>query len=476
MARRRITGGSLSFQPQAGSISREMDIITKRAADNITSISRQMKVQKQNERDFVQKTLDNIDNLKEESSLIHRTAFNSEIDNLKENVFNAFAKKNKRGKVKGFNIYNPEIRNFVQSEVSRINKLVSRSQPLVDEAEKAIKAINADNTIIDKAEAVARVTDYMNDVNSLISNKSPLVSFNEIITGAQDDELVVNSALAELTKNDETSSKTFSKKEIINGQNVKREQRLDYNLDVVRVDGASNRTFNEDKIKEYTDAMILAHPMKFNTENNRLQARKLVENFFEPKSSIKEDISPVTTGDGSGTPKIVFNAKTDVNTYKFDELDNNIPTLKGYNFSKSLVYKPVEPLEGEEVLKDYRVLGLRENNKGEKLVYAYTGTESIDSFKELILQSDLEDILSKDDEDLNEEERKTKVSILNKLGGLDELKVLPFNETIHKDLKKSAINLEKEQQEIARAGLDYFLDNSLFTDEERKNDDPLGIL
>ena len=53
---------------------------------------------------------------------------------------------------------------------------------------------------------------------------------------------------------------------------------------------------------------------------------------------------------------------------------------------------------------------------------------------------------------------------------------MPFNETIYKDLKISATKLEKEQEGIARAGLDYFLDNSLFTDEEIKNDDPLGIL
>jgi len=472
MARRRIT----SFQPQAGSVSREVDILGRRGATDIINIGKKIRAQKEAERTFVQKTLDNIENLKEESALIHRTAFNSEIDNLKQNVFDAFAKKNKRGKVRGFDIYDPEIRNFVQSEVSRLNKLVSRSQPLVDEAEKAIKAINADNTIINKAEAVANVTDYMNDINSLISNKDPLVSFNEIVTASQDDELVVNSALAELTKNDEMSSKSFSKKEVIGNKNVTKEQRFDYNIDVIRIDGEGNRIFNEDKINEYTNAMILAHPMKFNNENGRLRAKELVEKFFEPKSTIKEDIRPVT-GDGKdGDDKVVFNAKTDVNTYKFDELNNNIPTLKGYNFSTPLSYQTVEPLEGEDVLKKYKVLGLRENNKGEKLVYAYTGAENIGEFQQLILQSNLEDILSQDDEDLSPEERETKVEILNKLGGLDELEVLPFNETIYKDLKISATKLEKEQEGIARAGLDYFLNNSLFTDEEIKNDDPLGIL
>ena len=80
MARRRIT----SFQPQAGSVSREVDILGRRGATDIINIGKKIRAQKEAERTFVQKTLDNIENLKEESALIHRTAFNSEVDNLKQ--------------------------------------------------------------------------------------------------------------------------------------------------------------------------------------------------------------------------------------------------------------------------------------------------------------------------------------------------------------------------------------------------------
>lgn len=474
MARRRY---NLTFQPQAGSVSREIDIIGRRGATDIANIGRKIRAKRRYEREVVQSTLNNIDNLMEESALIHQEYAADEIAKLKNDVFNLFAKKNKKGKVRGFDIYDPQIRNFVQGKVNEFSKIINRSEPTYKAMQDALKAVGNDDTILDKTKTNQEIIDLANDKNTLLSNRAPEDMFLEVIFGAKNPELLVNNSLAELTKNDETSSKTFSKKEIINNQNVKTEERLDYNLDVVRVDGTGNFTFDNDKIDEYTDILIKTNPLKFK-EENRADVKLLVQDFFKPKSIVKEDISPVTgDGSGSGTPRIVFNAKTDVNTYKFDELNNNTPTLKGYNFSRPLKYKPVEPLEGEEVLKDYQVLGLRENNKGEKLVYAYTGAESIDSFKELILQSDLDDILTKDDDKLTPQERETKVEILNKLGGLDELKVLPFNETIHKDLKTSALNLgSKEQRDIARAGLDYFLDNSLFTDEERKNDDPLGIL
>lgn len=471
MARRRIT----SFQPQAGSVSREVDILGRRGASDIINIGKKIRAQKEAERKVVQSTLNNIDNLMEESALIHQEYAADEIAQLKNDVFNLFAKKNKKGKVRGFDIYDPQIRNLVQNRVTEFSKIINRSEPTYTAMQDAIKAVGNDDTILDKTKTNQEIIDLANDVNTLKSNRAPEDMFLEIIFGAKNPELLINNSLAELTKNDETSSKTFSKKEIINNQNVKTEERLDYNLDVVRVDGTGNFTFDNDKIDEYTDILIKTNPLKFK-EENRADVKLLVQDFFKPKSIVKEDISPVT-GDGKdGDDKVIFNAKTDVNTYKFDELNNNIPTLKGYNFSTPLSYQTVEPLEGEDVLKKYKVLGLRENNEGKKLVYAYTGAENIGEFQQLILQSDLDDILSKDDDELNPQERETKVEILNKLGGLDELEVLPFNETIYKDLKNSAMKLEKEQEGIARAGLDYFLNNSLFTDEERKNDDPLGIL
>jgi hypothetical protein len=472
MARRRY---NLTFQPQAGSVSREIDIIGRRGATDIANIGRKIRAKRRYEREVVQSTLNNIDNLMEESALIHQEYAADEIAKLKDDVFNLFAKKNKKGKVRGFDIYDPQIRNFVQGKVNEFSKIINRSEPTYKAMQDALKAVGNDDTILDKTKTNQEIIDLANDKNTLLSNRAPEDMFLEVIFGAKNPELLVNNSLAELTKNDETSSKTFSKKEIINKQNVKTEERLDYNLDVVRVDGTGNFTFDNDKIDEYTDILIKTNPLKFK-EENRADVKLLVQDFFKPKSIVKEDISPVT-GDGKdGDDKVVFNAKTDVNTYKFDELNNNIPTLKGYNFSTPLSYQTVEPLEGEDVLKKYKVLGLRENNEGKKLVYAYTGAENIGEFQQLILQSDLDDILTKDDEDLTTQERETKVEILNKLGGLDELEVLPFNETIYKDLKISATKLEKEQEGIARAGLDYFLNNSLFTDEERKNDDPLGIL
>lgn len=467
MARRRIT----SFQPQAGSVSREVDILGRRGATDIINIGKKIRAQKEAERTFVQKTLDNIENLKEESALIHRTAFNSEIDNLKQNVFNAFAKKNKRGKVRGFDIYDPEIRNFVQSEVSRLNKLVSRSQPLVDEAEKAIKAINADNTIINKAEAVANVTDYMNDINSLISNKDPLVSFNEIVTASQDDELVVNSALAELTKNDEMSSKSFSKKEVIDNKNVTKEQRFDYNIDVIRIDGEGNRIFNDDKINEYTNAMILANPVKFNNENGRLRAKELVEKFFEPKSTIKEDIRPVTGGgSGSGTfTSKVFNAQSDIVNYEFDEIDKSKITLKGFNFTKPIPLRMKVEEDGVNLFKEYKAFGLRENIDGEKFVYAYTGKERISDLEKIIAQYDLKKLLTEKDELLTEEEKKTKKELKEKIDGLDKLHILTLNKAIEKDLIQSARSQGEQEESINIGGLEYVGENSLFTEDERVN-------
>ena len=101
MARRRY---NLTFQPQAGSVSREIDIIGRRGATDIANIGRKIRAKRRYEREVVQSTLNNIDNLMEESALIHQEYAADEIAKLKNDVFNLFAKKNKKGKVRGFDI------------------------------------------------------------------------------------------------------------------------------------------------------------------------------------------------------------------------------------------------------------------------------------------------------------------------------------------------------------------------------------
>ena len=362
MTRRRITEGSLSFQPQAGSVSREIDIVTKRAADNITSISRRMRAQKESERNFVQKTLDNIDNLKEESSLIHRTAFNSEVDNLKQNVFDAFAKKNKRGKVRGFDIYDPEIRNFVQSEVSRLNKLISRSQPLVDEAEKAIKDINADDTITNKAEAVANVTDYMNDVNSLISNKAPLVSYNEIITAAQNPNLVIRNMLDEKNKSVEMFTNTKSDETLVDGgKNILTETKtFVFNPFAISEKEGGVLNFNDDYINNEVQEVIRTNnPALRNLSLEEI--KQSVQNYYTPETTIKRDTNinkQYGTGEG-GTGNVITFSSDNVYTENVPMINEEGQSVET-KANKIDFPSSVSLFNLERVVKDGKIVGTNE--------------------------------------------------------------------------------------------------------------------
>ena len=307
MARRRIT----SFQPQAGSVSREVDILGRRGATDIINIGKKIRAQKEAERTFVQKTLDNIENLKEESALIHRTAFNSEVDNLKQNVFNAFAKKNKRGKVRGFDIYDPEIRNFVQSEVSRLNKLISRSQPLVDEAEKAIEAVNADDTIINKAEALANITDATNDINSLLSNKPPLVTFNEIITAAKNPNLVIRNMLDEKNKSVEMFTNTKSDETLVDGgKNILTETKtFVYNPFAISEKDGGVLNFNDDYINNEVQEIIRTNNPALRNLSLE-QIKESIQNYYTPETTIKRDtnINKQYDADGSGVGSFNFSS------------------------------------------------------------------------------------------------------------------------------------------------------------------------
>ena len=466
MARRRIT----SFQPQAGSVSREVDILGRRGASDIINIGKKIRAQKEAERKVVQSTLNNIDNLMEESALIHQEYAADEIAQLKNDVFNLFAKKNKKGKVRGFDIYDPQIRNLVQNRVTEFSKIINRSEPTYTAMQDAIKAVGNDDTILDKTKTNQEIIDLANDVNTLKSNRAPEDMFLEIIFGAKNPELLVNNSLAELTKNDETSSKTFSKKEIINNQNVKTEERLDYNLDVVRVDGTGNFTFDNDKIDEYTDILIKTNPLKFK-EENRADVKLLVQDFFKPKSIVKEDISPVTgdgLGSGSGTSK-VFDAKNDIVNYEFDEIDKSKITLKGFNFTKPIALRMKVEEDGVDLFKEYKAFGLRENIDGEKFVYAYTGKERISDLEKIIAQYDLKKLLTEKDELLTEEEKKTKKELKEKIDGLDKLHILTLNKAIEKDLIQSARTQGEQEESINIGGLEYVGKNSLFTEDERVN-------
>ncbi len=470
MARRRITGGSLSFQPQAGSISREMDIITKRAADNITSISRQMKVQKQNERNFVQKTLDNIDNLKEESSLIHRTAFNSEIDKLKENVFNAFAKKNKRGKVRGFDIYDPQIRNFVQSEVSRINKLISRSQPLVDEAEKAIKDINADDTITNKAEAVANVTDYMNDVNSLISNKAPLVSYNEIITAAQNPNLVIRNMLDEKNKSVEMFTNTKSDETLVDGgKNILTETKtFVFNPFAISEKEGGVLNFNDDYINNEVQEIMRTNNPSFKDMSPE-EIKESVQNYYTPETTIKKDTNinkKYGTGEG-GTGNVL--------TFGTDKVyTENVPIINEEGQSVETKANKIDfpasvsLFNLERVVKDGKIVGKNEEpivylgleqTKNGNFAVGYKIPPEDDKIMQLIT------ILSSD---VSEKEKKEV---------LEQIKNSGKGEFVRNELDKNLIARIKTAAGKPKGTIGTFIDEALdyFPDTDFDDDDE-GIL
>lgn len=471
MARRRITGGSLSFQPQAGSISREMDVITKRGADNITAISRRMKAQKEYERQFMQNTLNKADDIAEESHLMYKDFAAEKVAELKNDLFNMFAKRNKKGKVRGFDIYDPKVRSFAQAKTNEIAKIFSRGEPTAQAMKDAIKVVANDKNIIDKTNVTNAIVNLANDPNTLLSNTPPENLFLEIISKGQDSELIINSILSEFTKNDEISSKTFSKKEVLGDKNVETKERFDYNIDVVKVDKDGNVSYDEDKLNLYTSNVIAAKPLKFNKEGDYTKVYSNVKDFFNPKSSKEERISPVTgdgSGSGPGTSK-VFDPQNDIVNYEFDEIDKSKITLKGFNFTKPIALRMKVKEDGVDLFKKVEVFGLRENIDGEKFVYGYTGKESIGDLEKIIAQYDLKKLLTQRDELLTEEEKKTKKELKEKIDGLDKLHVLTLDKAIEKDLIKSAQSQNEQEETINIGGLEHIGENSLFTEDERVN-------
>lgn len=96
--------------------------------------------QRQQEIDFAGQFLDNIGELKGQTEKLHRDIINEEIDQLYNDANEGIVKRNKKGKVVGLNVNNPEFKTEVRNRVQRIGMMNDRSAKINTAMEAYAKA------------------------------------------------------------------------------------------------------------------------------------------------------------------------------------------------------------------------------------------------------------------------------------------------------------------------------------------------